>query len=711
MSSTERVVLRFRSLVTSLTAAVVVVALVGVADGPAQAVSFSPAGSVCLDDASTPDPDPFNPGSPGECDGDDTPGASEAITTVFNILAPDANVGTLIHFAPPEWGVALDEHIPDGTLVGKFRSQATVGLINNACSTSVLVSFDMLDATTNMSQQVIFNDQWDLAGGLPRGVTEYPDYLTRVLVEDTGDLSTTLQPIARYYGQTFVAGVALSLNFALFEPGVTLRGIPLAPQFGYPSVTVLQSGGDPDADPEPSAITDFCSPTRTSISFFDNVRTNPGADGAFTFVTFAGGPGDADNDGHENALDTCPFIPNPDWDPRDWERPYQGDRDSDRIPDNCDPLPDDIGAPGGRIFDHDGDGYSNSQDNCPLVRNSKGINSPFADGPDNQADTDHDAIGDACDPNPNSPDGSQSIACLADVIAVGTGGTPALDPAAVESMHSFMPCGSIAGSQADIKVEAVSLHCSPDAEPNVPFTCAADVIVHNNGPTTGVGVGGAVNVGLPNDCTVEDYTLMGKGFGTLTLDVSVSQIVSKDFTITCTDSGLHQIVGCAVVEIREAGVVDPNPYNDFDNAQAFTEIDGTDLRTVGRCSVLDPPEVCGNGIDDDADTLVDEEPDTDGDGVSDCDDKDDDGDGFTDEHEESMGTDPLAACPTIGVHPAWPPDFDNNQVVDIVDVLALRPVFGTAAPPTSPRYDLAPSGQIDIVDVLALKPVFGESCT
>ena len=40
-------------------------------------------------------------------------------------------------------------------------------------------------------------------------------------------------------------------------------------------------------------------------------------------------------------------------------------------------------------------------------------------------------------------------------------------------------------------------------------------------------------------------------------------------------------------------------------------------------------------------------------------------------------------------------------------MLALKPVFNTAVPPTSARYDLAPNGTINIGDVLALKPVFG----
>ncbi len=85
---------------------------------------------------------------------------------------------------------------------------------------------------------------------------------------------------------------------------------------------------------------------------------------------------------------------------------------------------------------------------------------------------------------------------------------------------------------------------------------------------------------------------------------------------------------------------------------------------------------------------------------------DDDCDGFTSSNETSIGTDPNVPCGPD----AWPPDFDDSQDVSIVDVLALKPVFGQAAPPALVRYDIAASGDINIVDVLVMKPFFGESC-
>ena len=178
------------------------------------------------------------------------------------------------------------------------------------------------------------------------------------------------------------------------------------------------------------------------------------------------------------------------------------------------------------------------------------------------------------------------------------------------------------------------------------------------------------------------------------------------------------IVGCAIVQVNQLHVRDQVPVaNNFGTAFTTTDVQSIpnpQLLLPGRCSTLDPPEICGNGIDDDGDTLIDEEPDTDRDGINNCNDLDDDGDGFSDVVEAYVGTAPLANCAwVVGVHPAWPPDFDNSQNVNIVDVLALKPAFGSAVGDASyvPRSDLNADGSINIVDVLALKPDFGTSCS
>jgi hypothetical protein len=421
-----------------------------------EAASFDPIGSACLDDETTVDPDPFTPNSPNECDGNNAPGAASSITTTFGVASGDSNFGAVVAFTPPEWGVVKDADVPDGTLVARLSSLATLGLLNGNCSTSLPVGFDMLDATVDQSDTVKYNvppqgptlgvEQWELVNGVPRGATEYPDYLLRGLTSGAAGTGDALQPMARLYGQTTVSGVPVSLNFVLFDKtGLTIRGTQISGALGYPSVTVLQNGGDPDVDPAPSAITDFCSPLQTSTTTFGkagsvNFRTNPEADGTYNFITFTASQRDADNDGFENSLDTCPYEPNPGWDPRSNAGPGQpvpGDADKDGIPDNCDPLPNDQGNPeGGGINDHDGDSYPNRQDNCPLVKNNLGRPIQGAGGPDNQGDDDNDGVGNACDQHPDDPDaeGVETVKCLVFPIEIGAGGTA--------GAANYPPCGA-----------------------------------------------------------------------------------------------------------------------------------------------------------------------------------------------------------------------------------------------------------------------------
>jgi hypothetical protein len=97
-------------------------------------------------------------------------------------------------------------------------------------------------------------------------------------------------------------------------------------------------------------------------------------------------------------------------------------------------------------------------------------------------------------------------------------------------------------------------------------------------------------------------------------------------------------------------------------------------------------------------------------GDSDC-------DGWTDADEGVIGTDPGKLCADTSVPDdedpdLWPPDFDDNQVINISDVgKLLPPTFGTTVPPMSPRRDIVPNGVINISDVgKILPPLFGKTC-
>jgi hypothetical protein len=396
---------------------------------------------------------------------DTSPGANSDITTDFNISSPDVNFDDLIFFTPPEFTFTPSGDIPDGAIAGSLTSTVTLGLISGACNSTLPVEFTMLDATIDPATTVPFldpevkgghaggdtendyDDQFDIGpDGLPLGVTRYPDYLTRIFDTQT--------PIARTYGQTLVLGIPVSVNFLLFEPGTVFEDgdLPTDPRLGYPSVTVLDSIGDPGMIPQPSAITDFCTPLQATNTDYGITRdnpataldeggyvrlTNPSEAGTYTFTTWAAGLRDADGDGWENGLDVCPLTPNPEWDPRVRVIAGQaGDRDGDAMPDACDPSPDDVGFI--TVFiEEDFDQYGNRQDNCPLVANSMGSGVAGETGDNNQADADGDQIGDSCDPHPNNAEteGARPTRCIITDVDIGAGGAPAVNPA------NLLPCG------------------------------------------------------------------------------------------------------------------------------------------------------------------------------------------------------------------------------------------------------------------------------
>jgi Bacterial Ig domain/Bacterial TSP3 repeat len=95
---------------------------------------------------------------------------------------------------------------------------------------------------------------------------------------------------------------------------------------------------------------------------------------------------------------------------------------------------------------------------------------------------------------------------------------------------------------------------------------------------------------------------------------------------------------------------------------------------------------------------------------------DTDGDGFLDGAERYMGTNVNVACPatsTANDEPvdAWPPDFDDNKVVDSADASAVSSRSGADIGETNydPRFDLNADGHINIVDVATVSSWAG-SC-
>jgi len=256
------------------------------------------------------------------------------------------------------------------------------------------------------------------ADGTSIGITGYPIWLLDLFDPDftpgnfdpglgavTGSDGATkpLVPLAVYGGLTFVAGSWTPLYFLQFEGGTAApAGGALAAlggaaalmneNMGWPSAAILT---DPSAvAASPSTITDFCTPLGIETMLLGTAigggvrATNPSVAGTHFVTQYHASQRDLDQDGHENAIDTC--FKDPSTDPRVISG---SDADSDGIDDVCD-------AVGGGAIDEDGDGFLNRQDNCPVLTNAANLGSEVNTSiGSSQADLGPkgDGIGDACD--------------------------------------------------------------------------------------------------------------------------------------------------------------------------------------------------------------------------------------------------------------------------------------------------------------------------
>ena len=88
---------------------------------------------------------------------------------------------------------------------------------------------------------------------------------------------------------------------------------------------------------------------------------------------------------------------------------------------------------------------------------------------------------------------------------------------------------------------------------------------------------------------------------------------------------------------------------------------------------------------------------------------DTDCDGWTTDEENYVVTDPDLAC---GLD-AWPPDFNSDHAVNVLDINVMKPAFFSSppGPPYDARLDLTPDNNINVLDVNRMKPLFFLSCT
>lgn len=96
---------------------------------------------------------------------------------------------------------------------------------------------------------------------------------------------------------------------------------------------------------------------------------------------------------------------------------------------------------------------------------------------------------------------------------------------------------------------------------------------------------------------------------------------------------------------------------------------------------------------------------------------DSDGDGYSDAIEQFVGTNPNQPCSSTTTAndeatDAWPPDFNDDKKVDIMDVTLLRARFGSNLGDATyqKRFDLNADNTIDILDVNAIRVPYDTVC-
>jgi len=372
-------------------------------------------------------------------------------------------------------------------------------------------------------------------------IQNYPSYLLDLTDPDGVGPADPVIPLAVYGGLSgSVAGEWWPFYFMQFESGDLLAaftgssphpysrasaalGHPLQPVLGDPTAAVF-------AQPN---VTDVCAPSAATINLSPTVggvtrATNPAA-GTHTVLAWRVSSRDLENDGYENAIDTCPATVNLE-DPRNTWGP-----DGDSLDSACDPTP------AAADDDPDGDGVLRAGDNCPLTANASQVDfertyhpydyfaQAFDGGPID------DRLGDACD--------SGDVTYTINNQSITTVRSPSVSNGHFHVRADVLPaCYSTAPADAD-----GDGYCAPGTAGCV-TTCLTDSIATDSGSCTGT---------VPPSCAVRHNPWVSTNFAHLSgFDTDRG---GGDYIGFSDPGGIGDGIACP------GGVTDVCPNHSFDS--------------------------------------------------------------------------------------------------------------------------------------------------